>query len=512
MPTSSVMGHASASGALPVPRGPIEAPTTATTPPTPPTPPTPATGVEPWTGTDLLTGLATRAGLHARLTQALGSATPGGEQAGLLALDLDRFQTVNDSAGIATGDAVLSRVAARIRGVVPSDAVLARISGDEFVVMLVDGSTAEATAHRLRELLSRPYAVNGQLVMLTVSIGMAMSPTDGVSADELLGAASIALHRAEATGRDRLCRFEPWMKEQVTARSSLERDLRAAVAQGWNELRRTMVMDQFEVHYQPQLTVADRRLTGFEALMRWRHPSRGLVRPDHFIPLAEEVGLIGMLGEGVLRTACAAATGWAQLPGAPPLQVAVNVSPIQLKEHRALVASVKDTLHTTGLSPHQLEIEITESALMDGAQETLRALKDLGVSLSLDDFGTGYSSLSQLAHYPFDRLKIDQSFVRDLPQAEADDDPAGRRALWMIQAIASLGAALGMSTVAEGVETEWQAGLVQRAGVTDMQGFLFSPAVPDHELPALTSRLTNPAAPPPTTTTPPSTLTTQEEN
>jgi EAL domain-containing protein (putative c-di-GMP-specific phosphodiesterase class I) len=266
-----------------------------------------------------------------------------------------------------------------------------------------------------------------------------------------------------------------------------------------------MAVEQFEVHYQPQVMVADRRLFGFEALARWRHPVRGMVGPDQFIPLAEEIGLIGLLGDWVMRTACRTAAAWPTPRHGPPLQVAVNVSPLQLRERRALVASIADALQSSGLAPARLEVEITESALMGDALETLLAIKALGVGLSLDDFGTGYSSLSQLAHYPFDRLKIDRSFVRDLPDAasppaSADVRPGGRagaHALWMIQAIASLGSGLGMATIAEGVETDQQAELVRRAGVTEMQGYLMSRPVPEAALATLIARLDTPPTPEP---------------
>jgi diguanylate cyclase (GGDEF)-like protein len=457
------------------------------------------------TGLDRLTHLISRPALHRALAGALARTAVDGLQPALLVLDLDRFQAVNDSTGIATGDGVLSRVARRIGSAVPPAATVARISGDEFAVLLPDGREAPAIAARLLELIGRPYAVNGHAVTISVSIGYALAPQHGDDADALLRAANIALHRAEADGKNRSCCFEPWMQEQASSRQALETDLRAALALNKLDLRKTMAVAQFEVHYQPQVTVAGRRLFGFEALARWRHPARGLVGPDQFIPLAEEIGLIGLLGDWVMRTACRTAAAWPTPLHGPPLQVAVNVSPLQLRERRALVASIADALQTSGLEPGRLEVEITESALMGDALETLLAIKALGVGLSLDDFGTGYSSLSQLAHYPFDRLKIDRSFVRDLPDADkpvasADVRPGGRagaHALWMIQAIASLGSGLGMATIAEGVETDRQAELVRRAGVTEMQGYLLSRPVPEAALASLIARLDTPLADPP---------------
>jgi EAL domain-containing protein (putative c-di-GMP-specific phosphodiesterase class I) len=319
-----------------------------------------------------------------------------------------------------------------------------------------------------------------------------MAPEHGVDADSLLRSANIALHAAEADGKNKWRRFEPGMQARASMRQSLETDLRAALALNKVELRKAMAIEQFAVHYQPQIEIASGRLTGFEALLRWHHPVRGMVGPDLFIPLAEEIGLIGLLGDWVMRTACRTAAGWPVPRHGAPLRVAVNVSPLQLRERRALVASVADALARSGLPAGRLEIEITESALMGDAQETLRAIKALGTSLSLDDFGTGYSSLSQLAHYPFDRLKIDRSFVRELPTGADTDSPASVHAQWMIQAIASLGAGLGMSTIAEGVETDLQADLVRQAGVTDIQGYLVARPTPEPAIAALIARLDAP--------------------
>jgi len=428
---------------------------------------------------DLLTGLWTRASLHEKLEDMLRH----GHAPALLALDLDRFQTVNDSTGIATGDAVLLRVAKRILGAAPPGTIVARISGDEFAVVVPNGASGERVAARLLDLLGRPYAVNGFAVTLSVSIGLAVAPVHGTDADTLLRSANIALHHAEREGKNRWRRFEPLMQERATLRQSLESDLRLALALNKLELRRTMGVEQFEVHYQPQIALESGRLTGFEALVRWRHPTRGLVPPGEFIPLTEEIGLIGLLGAWVIATACRAAMAWPAPTDGPALHVAVNVSPLQLQERRALVGCIAGALAESGLPASRLEIEITESALIGDALGTLQAVKALGVRLSLDDFGTGYSSLSQLAQYPFDRLKIDRSFVHDLTMTvDPEDAGTGARrmamARWMIQAVASLGGGLGLTTVAEGVETEEQAEIVRQAAVTDMQGFLVSKAIP----------------------------------
>jgi diguanylate cyclase (GGDEF)-like protein len=446
-------------------------------------------GVPAQDGFDPLTGLCSRATLHRILTATMLAAQPGDTLPALLALDLDRFQAINDSTGIATGDGVLSRVARRIQGAVPQGATVARISGDEFAVLLPDGSLGSTVAARLLELIARPYAVNGHAMTLSISIGLAQARDCDQDADGLLQAANIALHRAEAEGKNRWCLFEPWMRERASTRQALEMDLRAALAVNRVELRKAMPVDQFELHYQPLVDAKSLRLLGFEALVRWRHPVRGLVGPDLFIPLAEEIGLIGLLGDWVLRTACRTAAAWPAPHAGEPYWVAVNISALQLRERRALVASIADALASSGLAPQRLEIEITESALIGDALETLQGIKALGVSLSLDDFGTGYSSLSQLANYPFDRLKIDRSFVRELPTGDEIDPASARRARWMLQAIASLGAGLGMTTVAEGVETQAQAEMVRRAGVSFIQGYLIARPAPAAELAALIRRL-----------------------
>ena len=437
---------------------------------------------------DTLTGLWSRRALHGLLGAALAAPT-GPARPALLALDLDRFQAINDATGITTGDAVLVRVARRITGAVPPGSEVARISGDEFAVLLADHRLADATAARLLELIGRPYAVNGHAVVLSVSIGLADANQAVADAHALLRAANIALHRSEALGKNRWCRFEPWMQDQARNRQALETDLRAALALNKLELRSNMGVDQFEVHYQPQIAMTSGRLLGFETLARWKHQQLGWVGPTQFIPLAEEIGLIGLLGDWVLRSACSAAASWPLAPDGTALRVAVNISALQLRERRALVASVADALSQSGLAPDRLEIEITESALAGDALQTLQAIRALGVHLSLDDFGTGYSSLSQLARFPFDGLKIDQTFVQRLPGSLAGDAPVADLSLRMLQAIAALGQGLGMSTSAEGVETANQARQVLAAGVGSMQGFLVAHATPPDQLGALIRHL-----------------------
>lgn len=440
---------------------------------------------------DLVTGLILRRRLRDIMLDALADSagTPA-----LLVIDLDRFKAVNDSAGHETGDGVLQRVAQRIRRAAGPEAVIARTSGDEFAVFLADGAVASALAERLLELVGRPYAVNGNAITISASIGIARWPEDGTDADALLRSATIALHQAEVEGRNRHRAFEPSMQDRARLRLALETDLRAALALQQVELREALNLDQFVLHYQPQVDLATGHLTGFEALLRWQHPVRGMVGPDSFIPLAEGIGLIGALGGWVLRTACEASVRWPVPAHGIPLRVTVNLSPLQLREGRALVAGVAEALRRSGLSPERLEIEITESAMIEGdAAEVLADIHELGVSLAIDDFGTGYSSLARLGQFPFDRIKIDRSFIRAIRAEGQSSRPirghAPSNPAWMIRAIAALGTGLGVATLAEGVETPAQAGLVREAGVTEMQGYLVSPPVPAEMVPSLIARL-----------------------
>jgi diguanylate cyclase (GGDEF)-like protein len=419
---------------------------------------------------DPLTGLADRAGFIAAVTARLGR-TPaeGGGAFGVLVLDLDRFHVVNDTLGPAIGDQVLIAVAGRLRAALRAGDLPARLNGDEFAVLVHDDAgTAEleGLARRLMDALGRPYLPDGQPVSLSLSIGIARAPEDGTAADTLLRRAAIALHAAKAAGRARLAAFTPDMQARSETRRQMETDLRRAFA-----------LRQFELHYQPQVELPDNRLFGFEALLRWRHPARGFIPPDQFVPLAEEVGLIAPIGAWVLAVACAEATLWPA-----PLAVAVNVSGLQF-EQGDLLEAVGSALDRSGLAPERLEIEITESALLVNPDATLGVLHRLrarGVRIAMDDFGTGYSSLTRLQSFPFDRIKIDRSFV------------SGRRGLAegraIVRAIAGLGASLGMRTIAEGVETEEQLASVRAEGCTEVQGYLFGRPMAVGELPEVIAR------------------------
>jgi len=423
---------------------------------------------------DGLTGLSDRQWFHERLA-ALLDAPNQASRVAVLMIDLDRFKAVNDSHGHPVGDALLQVVAQRLRSAVRDGDIISRLGGDEFAVVMTAPLAAEALGSRLVDLLSRPYLVEGHVVIIGASVGIALGPQDGANAAALVRAADLALYQAKEDGRHAVRVFNQEMDRRARARHVLLDDLRRALA-----------LQQFELHYQPQTNLTSHGLVGFEALIRWRHPEHGLIPPDQFIPLAEEMGLIVPIGEWVLRTACREAMSW---PG--ELTIAVNVSAKQLADRDRLPRVVQATLDATGLPARRLEVEITESALVRHEKEALHvlhALRAMGVRVSMDDFGTGYSSLSQLRSFPFDKLKIDRSFVRDLSGSD--------EAIAVVRAIAALGASLGMTTTAEGVETIEQEEMIRADGCTDMQGYLVSRPVPAGDVAGLIERLGAVSAPP----------------
>ena len=426
---------------------------------------------------DPLTGLANRRGFEDRLRAelVLSARARGSDVPALLLVDLDRFKPINDAFGHPVGDALLCLVAQRLTGAVRAGDLVARLGGDEFAVLLSPGAAAagEVLAARIVELLGRPFLVAGHLCNIGASVGIARvqhgAPQDAAA---LVQAADLALYQAKADGRRTFRTFVPAMAERAAARRALE-----------TELRRALPLGQFELHYQPQISVADRRLVGFEALLRWHHPERGMVPPSEFIPLAEEIGLIVPLGEWVLRTACREAARWPQ-----EISVAVNVAPRQVENGPRLLRAVVTALEASGLPGHRLELEITESTLLRRESETLATLhsiRAMGVMVSMDDFGTGYSSLSQLRAFPFSKIKIDRSFVADLERSA--------ESMALVRAIAALGTSLGMTTTAEGVETLGQASIVEADGCTEIQGYLISRPVPASDIDALVERFGAPA-------------------
>ena len=416
---------------------------------------------------DVLTDLPNRAALQDTLRTACRE--PNISLA-VHCVNLDRFKNVNDTNGYDIGDAVLCEVARRLRQSVRDLDLVARLGGDEFAIIqrnVDDPVAVTALAGRLINIMSQPFRINEHDVVIGASIGIAVSSADQRDDARLLRNADLALDRAKQDGGGVWRVFLPEMDEAAQSRRTLEADLRQALDR-----------QEFELFYQPLVSLAERRVKAFEALIRWRHPISGLVPPDHFIPLAEEVGLIVPIGEWVLRTACAEAMGWPANVG-----VAVNLSPIQFMQSTAtgtLAEQVEAALRDSGLSPTRLELEITESLLLQESEPTVAALhrlRALGVRISLDDFGTGYSSLRYLNSFPFDKIKIDKSFVRGLP------DGADSSAI--VRAIAGLGQSLGIATTAEGVETFEQLQQLIADGCTEVQGYFFSPPRPASEVPYL---------------------------
>jgi diguanylate cyclase (GGDEF)-like protein len=412
---------------------------------------------------DPLTGLANRVQLREHIEKTLENVRRGGT-ASVLCLDLDNFKVVNDTLGHSVGDALLGAVSKRLRNLVRDRDLVSRTGGDEFSIvqsgMELPMEASAALAARIVEALSVPFELGDHNVVIGASVGIAIAPDDGDSADQLLKNADMALYRSKEEGRGRFHFFEPEMDIKAQTRRVLELDLRNAIA-----------AEEFEVFYQPIVNLAENRITGFEALLRWNHPTRGRVPPNDFIPLAEETGLIGAIGEWVIRQACAEAMKWPS-----DMRVAVNVSPVQFR-NKTLVLAVVSALAASGLRPDLLELEITETVLMNNNEATLAALhqlRDLGVRISMDDFGTGYSSLSYLRSFPFDKIKIDQSFVRDL--AERPDSIA------IIRAVTGLGQSYGITTTAEGVETQEQLDQMRAEGCSEVQGYFYSKPVPASEI------------------------------
>ena len=413
---------------------------------------------------DPLTGLANR---EAFLPDVEGAIERGATFA-MMMVDLDHFKKVNDTLGHPVGDALLRKVSERLSTAIRKTDRVARLGGDEFAVLQFNSDQpagAETLAKRIVELIGRPYVIDGHMIDIGASVGVALSGAIGNSAD-LLKEADIALYRAKHAGRGCYCFFEQSMNAEMQERRALEIDLRRALA-----------FRQFELHYQPQINLKTQRVTGLEALIRWRHPERGLVSPATFIPLAEETGMIIPIGEWVIRQACEHAANWAS-----PVPVAVNVSAKQLASGK-LINTVASALAHSGLQPDRLEMEITESVIManvDNCIATLHALRDLGIRISMDDFGTGYSSLSYLRSFPFHTIKIDQSFIRTMNCEKSDG---------IIRAITAIGEHLGMTTIAEGVETAAQLDRVTDSGCGSAQGYLFSRPVPADKVDAVLDRL-----------------------
>ena len=414
---------------------------------------------------DALTGLPNRSVLAERLEAAAADAGPG-RQSAVLCLDLDHFKVVNDTLGHPVGDKLLRTVALRLKNCIRDGDVVTRLGGDEFAIVqaTIDRpDEARLLAERIVTAIEAPFVIDGHQINIGVSIGLALLPGDGATGAALLKNADMAMYRSKSDGRGRFCFFEAGMDAELQNRRKLELDL-----------RKGLQTQQFELYYQPLINLDRQDVSGFEALLRWPHPERGMVSPAEFIPVAEEIGLIIELGEWVIRRACTDAARWPD-----NLKVAVNLSPGQFRS-KNLVPTVIDALASSGLQPNRLELEITESVLLQNTDATLEILhefRSLGIRISMDDFGTGYSSLSYLRSFPFDKVKIDQSFIRDL-STRSDS-------IHIVRAIQSLCTGLAISTTAEGVETEEQLAKLRAEGCTEVQGYLFSPARPVAEIPSI---------------------------
>jgi diguanylate cyclase (GGDEF)-like protein len=406
---------------------------------------------------DALTDLPNRTLFRARLEQALEAMRPG-EQLAVLYIDIDEFKGVNDALGHPIGDELLKGVAGRLRGCLKDTDVAARLGGDEFAVIqsaITHLSETTRLVDEIHSAIREPFECMGHLITTDASIGIALSPADGLDLDELLRNADLALYGAKGDGRRTYRFFEAGMDQRARARRNLELDLRQAIVDG-----------DLEVHFQPIVDIESGQINTCEALLRWQHPERGMIPSTEFIPIAEETGLINQLGQWVLSTACAEAVNWPD-----HVRVAVNVSPVQFGS-KTLSLNVAATLASSGLAASRLELEITEAVLIrddDAALEVLHQLRKVGVRVALDDFGTGYSSLSYLQRFPFDKIKIDRSFIKDLAGPGASSS--------IVQAVVNIAAASDMMTTAEGVETEQQRNLLFILGCNEMQGHLFSPAV-----------------------------------
>jgi diguanylate cyclase (GGDEF)-like protein/PAS domain S-box-containing protein len=407
---------------------------------------------------DALTDLPNRALFHEQLKTELARLARG-EQFAVLYIDIDEFKSVNDSLGHMTGDELLKSVALSLRGCVTDTDFVARLGGDEFAIVQTAIETADDTTDlvaRIFDAIRAPYECLGHQVTTDASIGIALAPQHGTDLDQILKNADLAMYAAKAAGRRTYRFFEPEMDAQVKARRNLEMDLRQAISD-----------NALEVYYQPCVSLGDDRITGCEALLRWRHPVRGVISPVEFIPIAEDTGLINQLGEWVLTTACAEATTWPD-----DIRLAVNVSPVQFRSG-TFALKIVAALAASGLPAERLELEITEAVLIrddDAALAILHQLRAIGVRIALDDFGTGYSSLSYLQRFPFDKIKIDRCFITDIAEPEGSSS--------IVQAVVNIAADRRMTTTAEGVETVQQRELLRALGCSEMQGYLFSPPKP----------------------------------
>ncbi len=419
---------------------------------------------------DSLTGLGNRLLFKDQLEGVLNDVSVTTHPVAVLFLDLDGFKAVNDTLGHSIGDLLLKSVATKLRDILQRTDRIARLGGDEFAILQLSAAqpgSSIALAEKIIEIVGQPCSIDGHDVTVGASIGIAVAHPGDINTETFLKSADLAMYSAKSDGRGTYRMFDPEMDAIVQARRGLERDMRTA-----------LVQDGFRLFYQPLVNLQTKKVTTFEALMRWQHPERGAVPPSRFIPVAEEMGLIVQLGEWALRQACAEAIEWPD-----EIRVSVNLSPLQFSKGN-LVSTVMSALASSGLPARRLELEITESVLLEKSERNisiLNQLRHLGVRISMDDFGTGYSSIGYLRSFPFDKIKIDQSFVKDLLIDEGS--------LAIVRAIAGLGVSFGMTTTAEGVETEEQMRCLNLEGCIEVQGYLFSKPVPANEIVGLLESL-----------------------
>jgi diguanylate cyclase (GGDEF)-like protein len=419
---------------------------------------------------DTLTGLPNRLLFKEQLENVLKDTLEAPKSVAVLFVDLDGFKSINDTLGHSIGDLLLKSVATRIRDILPANGRIARLGGDEFAILQLAAEQPSASiklAQEILDVVGQPLAIEGYDVTVSASVGIAVANVGGMTAESFLKSADIAMYSAKSDGPGNYRMFDSEMDAIVQARSALEKDMRNGIVQ-----------NEFRLFYQPLVNLQTQKVTAFEALMRWQHPERGMVSPVEFIPLAEDTGLIVRLGEWALREACAAAMEWPA-----DISVSVNLSAVQFVKGD-LVSTVVNALASSGLPASRLELEITESVLLEGTDHNARILDllhQLGVRISLDDFGTGYSSIGYLRSFKFDKLKIDQSFVKDLL--------ADEKSLAIVRAIVGLGTSFGITTTAEGVETEDQRSCLNHEGCTEVQGYLYSKPLPSSEIAPLLEKL-----------------------
>jgi diguanylate cyclase (GGDEF)-like protein len=409
--------------------------------------------------TDVVTGLTNRAGLNHDATELL-TRLPSDQKLAMFWIDLDRFKEINDTLGHPVGDKVLAEVANRLRAAAPEDATISRFGGDEFIILaeVHDRGESERLARRLVDEISRPARVEGHRIDTAASMGVALLPEDGSDMEALMQGADLALYHAKVGGKNQVCFFDNSMTRDLVRKKEIEAELRAAIQR-----------DELSIFFQPIVDLETGRIRTFEALVRWFHPEKGELRPDEFIPVAEDTGVIITLGNWITAQAAKAAAGWPE-----EVTIAVNLSPVQIRAPGAALG-ILAALREAGLDPHRLELEVTESLFLDDDANTARFMDDLaaeGVRFALDDFGTGYSSLGYINKFPFKKIKVDRSFV--------SGPNIGKKSDAIIRAVAEMGATLGMDIVAEGLETIEQVQVVRNAGCTLGQGYYFSRAVPDY--------------------------------